>query len=57
LDVLVKTLKKTAEDPQMKAALLKIGFIPSNAGPEETEKEARKEFNGAKEIYMKLGPQ
>ena len=57
LDVLVKTLKKTAEDPQMKAALLKIGFIPSNAGPEEAGNEAKKEFNVAKEIYMKLGPQ
>jgi tripartite-type tricarboxylate transporter receptor subunit TctC len=56
VDILIKTLRKTAEDPQVKAALLKIGFIPSSAGPEETIKEVRKEFDVAKEIYGKVNP-
>ena len=56
VDILIKTLRKTAEDPQVKAALLKIGFTPSSAGAEETLKETRKEFDVAQEIYKNLTP-
>jgi len=57
MDTLIKAFKKTADDPQVKAALLKIGFMPLNLGPEETGKKAKEEFDVLKEIYKKLGPQ
>ena len=57
MDTLIKAFKKTADDPQVKAALLKVGFMPLNLGPEETGKKAKEEFDVLKEIYKKLGPQ
>ena len=55
LDILQKVFEKTTNDPQVKANLLRIGFIPLNWGPEETKKIAKKEFELAKDFYKKIG--
>ena len=57
LDLLTKTFSKTANDPQVKAALFKLGFMPLNLSPEEAWRKAKEEFDIAVEIYKKLGPQ
>jgi len=55
LDFLLTAFKKTANDPQVKTSLFKLGFTPVYIGPEETKKKARAEFEVAKEIYKKVG--
>lgn len=55
LNILQKIFKKTIDDPQMKAALIKIGFVPLNWDPDETKKLAKEEFDLAKEVYKKSG--
>jgi tripartite-type tricarboxylate transporter receptor subunit TctC len=55
LDILQKVFEKTTNDPQVKANLLRIGFIPLNWSPEETKKIAKKEFDLAKDFYKKIG--
>jgi tripartite-type tricarboxylate transporter receptor subunit TctC len=55
LDILWKVFKKTADDPKVKEALLRMGYVPQNLGPEETEKRVNKEFDIAREIFKKVG--
>jgi tripartite-type tricarboxylate transporter receptor subunit TctC len=54
-NILRKVFDKTVNDPEVKANLVKIGFMPLSWGPEETKALARKEFNLAKEFYRKIG--
>jgi tripartite-type tricarboxylate transporter receptor subunit TctC len=55
VEALVKICKKTADDPQVKAGLRKLRVTPWNLGPEETKKNAQKQFNFAKEFFKKKG--
>ena len=55
LDILQEVFKKTAEDPQVKANISRLGFIPLNWGAEETKKKAKEEFDVAREIFKKVG--
>ena len=55
LEILAKVLKKTADDPQAKEALVKLGYIPLNLGQEETVKQVRQEFEVAGKIFKRLG--
>lgn len=55
VDTLVRTFKKTSEDPNVKAGAAKIGFVSGYLGPEETKKRAEAEFATTKEFYKILG--
>jgi tripartite-type tricarboxylate transporter receptor subunit TctC len=55
LDFWQKVFRQTVADPEVKTALLKMGYLPGNWGPEETRKKADEEFEMAKEIFTKLG--
>jgi tripartite-type tricarboxylate transporter receptor subunit TctC len=55
IDILLAVFKKTAEDPQVKEALTRAGFIPLSLSPGETEKKAKEEFELAKDIFKKIG--
>jgi tripartite-type tricarboxylate transporter receptor subunit TctC len=55
VNILRDIFKKTADDPQVKEALVKAGHIPEYWGPEEIEKKANDETELAKEIMTKAG--
>jgi len=55
LDFWQKVFRQTVGDPEMKTALMKMGYLPTNWGPEESKKKADEEFEVAREIFMKLG--
>jgi len=55
LKILQESLKKTADDPQVKADISRLGYIPLNWGPEETKKKAKEEFDLSIEIFKKVG--
>jgi tripartite-type tricarboxylate transporter receptor subunit TctC len=55
LDILLDTFKKTANDPQVKANISKLGYIILNWSPEETKKQAKEEYDLAREIFKKAG--
>ena len=55
LDILVKLFKQSAGDPGVHATLLKAGLLPSNLGPEETEKKVTRDYNEIFEVFGKLG--
>ncbi len=55
LDTLARLFKQTAEDPGVQSAIVKAAHIPSNLGPEETEKRVFQDFDMAREIFAKLG--
>jgi len=51
LDILRNVFEKTANDPRAKEAAIRAKLIPKYQGPEEFEKEAKKVFEFAKEVY------
>ena len=55
LDVMQNVFYKTADDPQVKAALTRAGYRPMRLGAEETTKKVKEEFDLAKEVFTKLG--
>lgn len=55
LDTLQKVFRQTVGDPEVKTALMKMGYLPGNWGPEESKKKADEEFEVAREIFTKLG--
>jgi tripartite-type tricarboxylate transporter receptor subunit TctC len=55
VDILTDVFRKTAADPQVKEALIKIGFSPLNLGPDETAKMAKEEYELAKDIFKRTG--
>jgi len=55
VDTLVRVFRKTGDDPEVKAALMKAGYAPLNLGPEETGKRFNREYEFAQEIFKKLG--
>jgi tripartite-type tricarboxylate transporter receptor subunit TctC len=55
LKILQESLKKTADDPQVKANISRLGYMPLNWGPEETKKKAKEEFDLSIEIFKKVG--
>jgi tripartite-type tricarboxylate transporter receptor subunit TctC len=55
LDTLTKLFKQTADEQNVKAALVNAGFVPLNLGPEETEKKVSQDFDMASEVFKKLG--
>jgi tripartite-type tricarboxylate transporter receptor subunit TctC len=55
LDILVKVFKETASDPAVHATLAKAGLLPSNLGPEATDKKVTKDYNDIFEVFGKLG--
>jgi tripartite-type tricarboxylate transporter receptor subunit TctC len=55
LDVLVKVFKETAGDPGVQSTLFKAGLLPSNLGPEETDKKVTRDYNEIFEVFGKLG--
>jgi tripartite-type tricarboxylate transporter receptor subunit TctC len=55
LDTLSKLFKQTADEQNVKAALVNAGFVPLSLGPEETEKKVSQDFDMASEVFKKLG--
>lgn len=55
VDILEKVFRKTADDPQVKEALRRIGFVPLYLNPEETSKKAKAEHQLTREILKKMG--
>jgi tripartite-type tricarboxylate transporter receptor subunit TctC len=55
VDILVRVFKQTAEDPQTKIGLQRIGFVPMYLNPEGTAKKARGEYELTKEILKIAG--
>jgi tripartite-type tricarboxylate transporter receptor subunit TctC len=55
VDILREVFRKTADDPQVKAAITKLRFIPLNLGAEETEKKFNTEFDESVEVLRKPG--
>jgi tripartite-type tricarboxylate transporter receptor subunit TctC len=55
LEVLLKVFKQTMGDPEVKSALIKMGYMPMDLGPEEMKKKADEEYDVAKEVFTKLG--
>ena len=55
LKILQETLEKTTNDPKVRANISKLGYMPVNWGPEETEKKTREEFDVAREVFKKVG--
>lgn len=54
LNILLEAFKKTANDPQMKANLFRLGFLATPFDPEEMKKTAKEEFDLAKEVYKRV---
>jgi tripartite-type tricarboxylate transporter receptor subunit TctC len=55
LNTLVEVFKRTADDPQLKAAISKTGAIPVNWGPEETEKKLTELFELTRDVMKNAG--
>jgi tripartite-type tricarboxylate transporter receptor subunit TctC len=55
LNILQNVLKKTADDPQAREAIIRVKFVPSYLRPEEAQKKAYEEFKLAREIFGELG--
>jgi tripartite-type tricarboxylate transporter receptor subunit TctC len=55
LDILRNVLKKAAEDPQQREALIRIKYTPLYLSPEEMQKKVDEEFQICREIYKALG--
>jgi tripartite-type tricarboxylate transporter receptor subunit TctC len=55
LDILLETFKKTVNDSQVNATLIKAGFTPLKLTPEETENKCKWLFDLAGEIFKKTG--
>jgi len=54
LDTLAKVFKQSAEEANVKTALVKAGFVPLYLGPEETEKKVMNDFTTAHDVFKKL---
>lgn len=55
LDVLIDAFKKMGNDSHVRETLMNVGYTPSNWGPEEAEKRAKKEFELSRAVFKKLG--
>jgi tripartite-type tricarboxylate transporter receptor subunit TctC len=55
LDILSDTFDKTANDPNVKAALTKLGTLPVFWNAAATEKKAKEDYDAAREVFEKLG--
>ena len=55
LEVLRKVFKKTADDPQVKEAVVRARCLPVNWDTEEIEKRNNEELQLAKDVFKKVG--
>jgi tripartite-type tricarboxylate transporter receptor subunit TctC len=55
IDLLRRTFKKASEDPMVKEALTKVGYMPVNWTFDEVERKARQEYELAREIFKRVG--
>lgn len=53
LDILQAVFNKTADDPQVKEALIRTGYVPVKLNPEETAKKVNEEFDLARQVFVK----